>query len=98
MLAISLLLVLGLGFAITMGLWLAPAWIWTSLFGVRFGMAGDLPYLLMLYAGTQRLFPQCCVHCHEMSHKIANTALVQLAFSAVLIGGVSTGTMARLRR
>ena len=88
-LATSLLLVLGIGFAITIGLWLAPAWIWTTLFGVRFGMAGDLPYLLMLYAATTSVYSLSVVFiAYEMSHKIANTALVQLAFSAVLIGSI----------
>ncbi len=88
-LATSLLLVLGIGFSITMGLWLAPAWIWTTLFGVRFGMAGDLPYLLMLYAATTSIYSLSVVFiAYEMSHKIANTALVQLAFSAVLIGSI----------
>ena len=85
----SLLLVLGIGSSITLGLWLAPAWIWTTLFGARFGMAGDLAYLLTLYAATTSVYSLSVVFiAYEMSHKIANTAWVQLAFSAVIIGGI----------
>ena len=88
-LATSLLLVLGIGSSITLGLWLAPAGIWTTLFGAQFGMAGDLPYLLMLYAATTSVYSLSIVFiAYEMSHKIANTAWVQLAFSGVLIGSI----------
>lgn len=88
-LATSLMLVLAIGSSITLGLWLAPAWIWTTLFGARFGMAGDLPYLLMLYAATTSIYSLSIVFiAYEMSHKIANTAWVQLAFSGVLIGSI----------
>ena len=88
-LATSLLLVLGIGSSITLGLWLAPASIWTTLFGARFGMAGDLAYLLALYAATTSVYSLSVVFiAYEMSHKIANTAWVQLAFSAVIIGGI----------
>ncbi|MGC2183755.1 MAG: oligosaccharide flippase family protein [Terriglobales bacterium] len=85
----SLLLVLAIGSSITLGLWLAPAWIWTTLFGARFGMAGDVAYLLMLYAATTSVYSLSVVFiAYEMSHKIANTAWVQLAFSAVIIASI----------
>lgn len=85
----SLLLVLAIGSSITVGLWLAPAGIWTALFGARFGMAGDLPHLLTLYAATTSVYSLSVVFiAYEMSHKIANTAWVQLAFSGILIGSI----------
>jgi len=88
-LATSLLLVLGIGCSITLGLWLAPAWIWTTLFGARFGTAVDLAYLLALYAATTSVYSLSVVFiAYEMSHKIANTAWVQLAFSGLLIAGI----------
>jgi O-antigen/teichoic acid export membrane protein len=88
-LATSLLLVLGIGGSITVGLWLGPSWIWTMLFGTQFGIAGDLPYLLALYAATTSVYSLSIVFiAYEMSHKIANTAWVQLAFSVILIGSI----------
>ncbi|MGH9503233.1 MAG: lipopolysaccharide biosynthesis protein [Terriglobales bacterium] len=88
-LATSLLLVLAIGASITLGLWFAPAWIWTMLFGARFGMANNLPYLLALYAATTSIYSLSIVFiAYEMSHKIANTAWVQLAFSGVLIASI----------
>jgi O-antigen/teichoic acid export membrane protein len=87
----SLLLVLAIGASITLGLWLAPAGIWTKLFGLQFGMAAghSLPYLLMLYAATTSVYSLCIVFiAYEMSHKIANTGWVQLAFSGVLIASI----------
>ncbi len=88
-LATSLVLVLGIGCSITLGLWLAPSWIWTTLFGARFGTAGDLAYLLALYAATTSVYSLSVVFiAYEMSHKIANTAWVQLAFSGLLIAGI----------
>ncbi len=88
-LATSLVLVLGIGSSITLGLWLAPSWIWTTLFGARFGTAGDLAYLLALYAATTSVYSLSVVFiAYEMSHKIVNTAWVQLAFSGLLIAGI----------
>ena len=87
----SLLLVLGIGSVLTLGLRLAPAQIWTTLFGAQFGMATQhsLPFLLALYAATTTVYALSVVMiAYEMSHKIANTGWVQLAFSLVLIGGI----------
>ena len=88
-LATSLTLVLAIGSSITLVLWLAPSSVWTAVFGSRFGIVGDLPYLLALYAATTTIYSLSIVFiAYEMSHKIANTAWIQLAFSAVLIGSI----------
>lgn len=89
--ATSLLLVLGSGAGLALALCAAPAWIWTRLFGSGFQIAGryDLSYLLALFAATTVIYClSAVVITFEMSYKIANTSLVQLAFSAVLIGGI----------
>jgi O-antigen/teichoic acid export membrane protein len=90
-LVISLLLVLGIGSVIALSLRLAPAWIWTALFGSQFAIAGKygLPYLLALYAATTVVYAlSVVIIAYEMSYKIANTSWVQLAFSAVLFAGI----------
>ncbi|MGA8149639.1 MAG: oligosaccharide flippase family protein [Terriglobales bacterium] len=87
----SLLLVLAIGSLITLGLLLAPAGIWTTLFGAQFGAAGayNLPYLLALYAATTSLYSlSIVIIVYEMSHKIAGTGWLQLAFSGVLIAAM----------
>jgi O-antigen/teichoic acid export membrane protein len=86
--ATSLLLVLGTGSALAVVLGIAPAWIWTSLFGSGFEIAGkyNLPYLLALYAITTIVFSlSVVIITFEMSYKIANTSWVQLAFSGAVI-------------
>jgi hypothetical protein len=90
-LATSLLLVLVIGSALALGLRLAPAGIWTTLFGSQFGIAGKygLPYLLALYAITTVVYSlSVVIIAYEMSYKIANTSWVQLAFSGVLVAGI----------
>lgn len=90
--ATSLLLVLAIGSAIAIGLRFAPAAIWTLFFGARFQIAGDygLPYLLALYAITTVVYSlSAVIISYEMSYKIANTSWVQLAFSGVVIVGIS---------
>lgn len=87
-LAMSLLLVLGTGAALALGLIIAPARIWTTLFGSGFEIAGryNLPYLLALYAVTTIVYSlSVVIITFEMSYKIANTSWVQLAFSGALI-------------
>jgi len=90
-LVISLLLVLGIGSIIAVGLRLAPAALWTALFGSQFSIAGKygLPYLLALYAAATVIYClSVVIIAYEMSYKIANTSWVQLAFSAVLFAGI----------
>jgi O-antigen/teichoic acid export membrane protein len=87
----SLLLVLGMGFALVLGLRLAPPGIWALLFGSQFTIAGKfgLPYLLALYAATTVIYSlSVVIMAYEMSYKIANTSWVQLAFSGVLVAGI----------
>ena len=89
--ATSLLLVLGTGSALAVVLSAAPAWIWTSLFGSGFQIAGkyNIPYLLALYAITTIIYSlSVVIITFEMSYKIANTSWVQLAFSGVVIAGI----------
>lgn len=89
--ATSLLLVLASGAGLALGLCAAPPWVWTKLFGSGFQIAGkyDLSYLLALYAATTVIYClSAVIITFEMSYKIANTSLVQLAFSGVLIMGI----------
>ena len=91
LLATSLLTVLAIGSTLALGLRLAPAGIWTSLFGPQFEIAGQygLPYLLALYAASTVIYSLSVVMItYEMSYKIANTSWVQLAFSGVVVAGI----------
>ena len=87
----SLLLVLATGSILALGLGLAPARLWTLLFGSGFAISGkyNLPYLLALYAVTTIVYSLTVVMISfEMSYKIANTSWVQLAFSGVVIAAI----------
>jgi O-antigen/teichoic acid export membrane protein len=89
--ATSLLLVLGVGSALSLGLYCAPAGIWTTLFGSGFEILGkhNLAYLLAFYAITTVLYSlSVVIITFEMSYKIANTSYVQLAFSGLLIAAI----------
>jgi len=89
--ATSLLLVLGTGLFLALGLGIAPAGIWTSLFGSGFEIAGkyNLPYLLELYAVSTIVYSlSVVIMTFEMSYKIANTSWIQLAFSGAVIAGI----------
>jgi O-antigen/teichoic acid export membrane protein len=90
-LSTAALLVFAIGSILTLSLRLAPAWLWTLMFGSRFVAAGghNLPFLLSLYAATTTVYALCVVFiAYEMSYKIANTGWVQLAFCGVLIAGM----------
>ena len=89
--ATSLVLVLGIGSAVALGLWLTPASMWTGLFGSGFQIAGEhsLPSLLALYALATVIYSlSVVIITFEMSYKIANTSWVQLAFSGIVIAGI----------
>ena len=89
--ATSLLLVLGVGLAITIGLCIAPAELWTHLFGSEFSISGryNLPYLLALYALATVIYSLAgVIITFEMSYKIASASWVQLVFSFLLIGSI----------
>ncbi len=90
--ATSLMLVLGIGASIAIFLMIAPAALWTHLFGAEFQIAGrfNIPYLLALYALSTVIYSLAAlIISFEMSYKIANTSWVQLAFSVVLIAGIA---------
>lgn len=89
--ATSLLLVLAIGSFLAVTLYLTPPWVWSSLFGSGFKIAGkySLSYLLSLYAVKTIIYSLCVVIItYEMSYKIANTSWIQLLFSGVLIGAI----------
>ncbi len=89
--ATSLMLVVGVGAAVSLGLLIAPAALWTHLFGADFAIAGryNMPYLLTLYALSTVIYSLgAVIITFEMSYKIANTSWVQFAFSAVLIAAI----------
>ena len=89
--ATSLVLVLGVGLAISAGLCIAPAALWTHLFGAEFSIAGryNVPYLLAVYALATVVYSLAgVIITFEMSYNIANTSWVQLLFSGLLIGAI----------
>lgn len=89
--ATSLILVLAIGCFLAVALYLMPPWIWTSLFGSGFRIAGrhGLSYLLALYAFKTVIYSLCVVIItYEMSYKIANTTWIQFMFSGVLIEAI----------
>jgi O-antigen/teichoic acid export membrane protein len=89
--ATSLMMVLGVGAGIAVILMVAPAGVWTHLFGSEFQIAGkyNIPYLLALYALATVVYSLAAlIISFEMSYKIANTSWVQLAFSGVLVAGI----------
>jgi O-antigen/teichoic acid export membrane protein len=89
--ATSLMLVIGAGSVIALGLCVAPPWIWKSLFGPGFESTGrySVSYLLALYAITTVVYSlSTVIITFEMSYKIANTSLIQLVFSGVVIAGI----------
>ncbi len=89
--ATSLLLVLLIGTALSLGLLFAPSQLWTALFGAGFKIAGaySISSLLALYAITTVIYSLIVVIVtFEMSYKIANSSWIQLAFSGVLIAGI----------
>ena len=88
--ATALTLVLGVGSVLSVGLWVAPAWLWTSLFGSSFQIPSlHISSLLALYAFTTVIYSLSVIMItFEMSYKITNTSWVQLAFSGVVIAGI----------
>ncbi len=86
--ATSLLMILGGGSVLALGLRLTPPWVWASLFGSGFRIAGryDLSYLLALYAVTTIVYAlSAVIITYEMSYKITHASWVQLVFSGGLI-------------
>jgi O-antigen/teichoic acid export membrane protein len=89
--ATALMLVLGTGLGISLALCVTPATLWTHLFGSAFAIAGEynLSYLLTIYALATVIYSVgAVIITFEMSYKIANTSLVQLAFSGLLVAAI----------
>jgi len=89
--ATSLLIVLLIGSVVSIGLLIAPSWLWTALFGSHFRIMGayDISSLLALYAITTVIYSlSVVIITFEMSYKIANASWVQLAFSGALIAAI----------
>jgi O-antigen/teichoic acid export membrane protein len=89
--ATSLMLVLGVGATVSFGLLIAPAALWTHLFGADFAIAGryNMPYLLAVYALATVIYSLgAVIITFEMSYKIANTSWVQFLFSGVIIAAI----------
>ncbi len=88
LIATSLLLVLGIGAALSAALLLAPSRLWSGLFGSGFAVAG-FPALLALYALTSVVYSLSAVMiAYEMSYKIAYISWVQLLFSGLIVAGI----------
>lgn len=90
-LAISLLMVLGIGSVLSLALRVMPARAWTLFFGSRFVLTGhySLSYLFALFGFATVIYSlSVVIITYEMSYKIANTSWLQLAFSGVLIAAV----------
>jgi O-antigen/teichoic acid export membrane protein len=89
--ATSLIMVLVTGSAIVLFIFVAPAEIWTRLFGSGFEIVGkyNVAYLMAFYAIATVIYSLgAVIITFEMSYKIANTSWVQLVFSAILIAGI----------
>ena len=89
--ATSLLLVVLIGFGLALSLFFAPTWLWTTLFGSGFKIAGsyNISTLLALYALTTVIYSlSVVIVTFEMSYKIANSSWVQLGFSGAVIVGI----------
>ena len=87
----SMLLVSGICLAFMLGLRVAPAAIWTHLFGAQFGTVGgsSFRYLLVLYALSAGVYSMSVVLiAYEMSRKIANTGWVQLVVGGAVVAGI----------
>lgn len=90
-LAISLLMVLGIGSVLSLALRVMPSHVWTLFFGARFVVTGhySLSYLFALFGFATVIYSlSVVIITYEMSYKIANTSWVQLAFSGVLIAAI----------
>ena len=87
----SLLIVFTIGSVLAVALYCTPPWIWSTLFGSGFQIAGryNLSYLQALYAFKTVIYSlSVVIITYEMSYKIANTSWIQLLFSGVLVESI----------
>jgi len=92
LLGTTFLLVLSMGTVFAVVLRLTPSSVWSLLFGAGFAIGGPHGFsqLLSIYACSTIVYClSVVVITYEMSYKIANTNWFQLAFSVILIGGIS---------
>ena len=90
-LSVSLLLVFGMGSAISLALCVVPASLWSIVFGSKFAINGhyNLSHLFSLFAITTVIYSlSVVIITYEMSYKIANTSWVQLVFAGAVIAAV----------
>lgn len=90
-LGLTLLMVAGTCLLFISSLRVAPAWLWTRLFGAQFNLLGpaDFRHLLILYALSTAVYSLSVVLiAYEMSRKIANTGWFQLLVGAAVVGGI----------
>ena len=72
----------------TLGAWLAPRALWQLLLGHGFPVA-QYSSLLVLYALTTGIYVLAAVlMAYEISQKIGRVSWLQLAFSAMIVGGI----------
>ncbi len=87
----SVLLVIAILALLVLGLWMVPTFLWSTAFGAQFQISryGSIPSLLILYAISSGIYSlSAVIIAYEMSHKIANTSWIQLAFGAALVVGI----------
>lgn len=87
----ALLLVIVIASLFTLGVWLAPRWLWHFLLGPGFPLGGRSTYtnLLVLYAATTGIYSLSVVlMSYEISRKIGNVSWLQLGFSGAIVIGI----------
>jgi O-antigen/teichoic acid export membrane protein len=90
-LMISLFLVIGILTVLIGTLYLIPNFLWRTIFGAHFEVAGfgSLREFLILYAISAGVYSlSSVIITHEMARKVANTSWVQLAFSGIMTAGI----------
>lgn len=86
-----LAMVLGMGVAISLGLWLVPASLWMHVLGSGFAVAGHyaISELMCVFAFATVIYSMAAVIiAFEMAHKVSSASWLQLAFSGLLIASI----------
>jgi O-antigen/teichoic acid export membrane protein len=86
----ALLMVVLVASLFTMGVWLAPNSLWTTILGAGFGTQsqGSFSSLLVLYAALTGIYSfSVVIMSYEISRRIGNASWLQLCFS----GGIALG-------
>ncbi|HWR15803.1 MAG TPA: oligosaccharide flippase family protein [Terriglobales bacterium] len=89
-LVVPLVIVLAISLVFIVGLTMFPEPVLRAVFGAQFEMALGMEALLSLYAAAAGIYSLGVVlMAYEMSRKIANTGLVQLAVSGAIFLGIN---------